>query len=111
MELQHYYYWFKSALSEEMCDRILDLGKSKIADLESKGVSTEAATFGDAQKGAKPNAAPQNQEALYDLDPRNDVYVRDSNIVWLQDQWIYDEIYPLLHEANRKAGWNWNLDY
>lgn len=111
MELQNYYYWFKSALSPEVCERILDLGKSKIADLESKGISTEAATFGDAQKGARPNAAPQNQDPLYNLDPKNDVYIRDSNIAWLDDQWLYDTIYPMLHEANKKAGWNWNLDY
>jgi PKHD-type hydroxylase len=111
MELQNYYYWFKSALSPETCDKILELGKSKMAHLESIGASTEAVTFGDNQKGAKPNAAPQNEEPAYNIDSSNDVYIRDSNIVWLEDQWLYDTVYPFLQEANTKAGWNWQYDY
>lgn len=111
MELQHYYYWFKSALSPETCDRILELGKTKIADLESRGISTEAVTFGDSQKGARPNASPQDEKPIYDMDSEKDVYIRDSNIAWLEDQWIYDAIYPFLREANAKAGWRWNLDH
>ena len=36
--------------------------------------------------------------------------VRESSIVWLEDEWIRDEIYPYLHKANRKAGWNFDWD-
>ena len=111
MELQNYYYYFKSALSSETCDKILELGKSKIAELESKGISTEAVTFGDSQKGAKPNAAPQNEDPLYNVNPENDVYIRDSNIVWLEDQWLYDTLYPFMQQANREAGWNWQVEH
>ena len=111
MELQNYYYWFKSALSEDTCDRILNLGKVKLAELEGKGVSTEAVTFGDRQKGAKPNARAQNEEIAYNIDSSKDVYIRDSNIAWLADQWIYDAIYPFLQEANIKAGWNWQYKH
>jgi PKHD-type hydroxylase len=111
MQLQNYYYWFKSALSPENCDKILELGKSKIAMLESMGESTEAVTFGDNQKGARPDASPQNEDPLYNVNSENDVYIRDSNICWLDDQWIYDLLYPFLREANEKTGWNWEFDY
>ena len=111
MQLKNYYYWFKSALSPENCDKILQLGKSKIAELESKGESTEAVTSGDNQKSARPNAAPQNENPLYDVNQQNDVYIRDSNIAWLEDQWIYDLLYPFLKEANERAGWNWEYNF
>jgi PKHD-type hydroxylase len=111
MELQNYYYWFKAVIPKDTCERILELGKSKIAELESKGLSTEAITFGNNQKGANPQAFPQNDDILSNLDPSKDVYIRDSNIAWLEDQWIYDALYPFLHDANRLAGWKWNFDY
>lgn len=111
MELQNYYYYIKSALSPETCDKILEIGKNKLAALENSGVNTEAVTFGDNQKGARPKAAPQNEDPLSEVDAKNDVYIRDSNIVWLDDQWLYDTLYPFLHQANKGAGWNWDLDY
>ena len=36
--------------------------------------------------------------------------VRNSNVVWLDDKWIKDEIYPYIHQANKKAGWNFDWD-
>ena len=36
---------------------------------------------------------------------------RKSDIVWMNDRWIYKEIHPLIHEANRKADWNFNWDW
>lgn len=111
MELQSYYYWFKSALSNEICDKILSLGKTKLLELETKGISTEAVTFGNNHKGAKPNATPQNEKPLSEVSPEKDVYIRDSNIAWLSEPWIYDQLYPFLNEANKKAGWNWEYDY
>lgn len=111
MELQNYYYWFKSALPKETCDKILSMGKAKLNQLENNGISTEAVTFGNNHKGAKPNAAPQNETPLSEIKQENDVYVRDSNIAWLSEPWIYDTLYPYLNEANQKAGWNWEYDY
>ena len=36
---------------------------------------------------------------------------RKSDIVWMNDRWIYKEIHPLIHEANAKAGWNFEWDW
>tara|TARA_R100001129_G_C5237721_1_gene224529 strand:+ start:39 stop:656 length:618 start_codon:yes stop_codon:yes gene_type:complete len=36
---------------------------------------------------------------------------RKSNLVWIDDQWIYQTIHPYIHEANKKAGWNFQWDW
>ena len=35
---------------------------------------------------------------------------RDSDVVWLDDTWIYKELHPYVHAANKKAGWNFEWD-
>ena len=35
---------------------------------------------------------------------------RNSNVTWLNDQWIYKEIHPYIHKANTSAGWNFEWD-
>ena len=115
MQLANYYYYFKNAISPEDCQKIIDLGLAKIAEEKAAGNSVEAYTFGDNQKSAMPNASPQGElskQSLRDqgLDPTAS-YVRDSNIAWLTDQWLYDLFYPLINQANAAAGWNWDIDY
>ena len=39
-----------------------------------------------------------------------DAYFQDSNIIWMNDPWIYREIQPYVHQANKNAGWNFNWD-
>ena len=36
---------------------------------------------------------------------------RDSNVVWLNDLWIYREIHPYVRTANANAGWNFDWSY
>ena len=36
---------------------------------------------------------------------------RDSDIVWLQDRWVYNEVQPYVHKANASAGWNFQWDF
>jgi PKHD-type hydroxylase len=35
---------------------------------------------------------------------------RKSNLVWLNDTWIYRELQPYVHMANKNAGWNYEWD-
>jgi hypothetical protein len=35
---------------------------------------------------------------------------RNSDLVWLNDAWIYKEIHPYVNQANRNAGWNFEWD-
>jgi PKHD-type hydroxylase len=115
MQLRHSYYWFKSIISPEDCQKIIDLGLKTISDEVAKGNSVDAYTYGDRQKTAMPNAAPQGEASLEELkkkgiDDKN-LYVRDSQVAWLRDQWLYDLLFPYIQEANVRTGWNWQWDY
>ena len=54
--------------------------------------------FGDTKK--------LNKKQIKDLKSK-----RDSDIVWMNDRWIYKEIQPYVHQANLNAGWNFQWDY
>lgn len=114
MQLKNSYYYFLSVISPDTCQKIIDLGLSEIEKLKSQGKSVEAVTFGDSHKGAKPDAAPQGEFSKQHfkkegIDPSS-VYVRDSEVAWLREEWIYDIIHPYISEANRLSGWNWQWD-
>jgi PKHD-type hydroxylase len=113
MQLKNSYYWFKNSIPPETCQRIIDLGVSKINEEKDKGYDTEAYTFGENQKSAKPGAEPQGELSKSQLKKLGikDTYVRDSEVTWLQDQWLYDLIHPWIHKANQDAGWNFEFDY
>jgi len=113
MQLSNYYYYFKSALSAEICNKILHLGLNKIAEEKKQGINVTGHTGGFLEKSAKPNAKPQNEKSLGNLikdgeDPEQ-YYVRDSEVTWLTDKWIYDIIFPLAKHANELAGWNFEI--
>ncbi len=120
MQVQNSYYWFNSALTEEQCQKIIDLGESRLQELKSKGQTTEATTFGDNHKQAmKSDALPQHDQTIEDLKEKlgKDVnveqnrYVRDSEVCWFNDVWLYDLIHPFLRTANKQAGWEYEWDF
>ena len=47
-----------------------------------------------------------NKKEVQDLKKK-----RDSDIVWLNERWIYNAIHPYIHAANKDANWNfqWRL--
>lgn len=113
MQLSNYYYYFKSAISPDVCERIIGLGLKTLNQAESKGESTDAYTFGGREKAAMPDAAPQGESTIEQLKDKDvgDVYVRDSSVAWLHDQWLYDLFSPLISKANILAGWHWDIDF
>jgi PKHD-type hydroxylase len=115
MQLNNSYYYFKSAIPPETCQRIIDLGVSQLEDERSRGENVEAYTYGDRQKGAMIGAMPQGEASKQALKENgtdlSNSYVRDSEVTWLNHQWLYDIVHPLIREANFKAGWNWEWDY
>ena len=36
--------------------------------------------------------------------------IRDSEISWLNEKWLYDLILPYLHSANKNAGWKYDIE-
>ena len=114
MQLKYSYYFFKSAIPPETCQRIIDLGLAKLEADKSKGLDVEAYTFGDRQKNAlAPDTPMQGELSRQELKKKgiSDVYVRDSEVTWLSDRWLYELIHPLIKEANAKTGWNFEWDY
>jgi PKHD-type hydroxylase len=112
MQLHNYYWCFKSAIDSKTCQKIIDMGEAKMQEAKLKGENIEATTFGDIQKGAMAvDAEPQNDEPFIKIArKKKKTYIRDSNVSWLNEQWLYDLFYPYLHKANQNAGWNWNFD-
>jgi PKHD-type hydroxylase len=111
MQLINSYYWFKEAISPENCEKIIAMGEEKLTKAEMDGISTEAYTYGDMQKGAMgEDASSLEDRPRFDTDPSEKTYIRDSQVVWLNDQWLYDLILPFIHDANLNAGWKWNFE-
>ena len=36
---------------------------------------------------------------------------RNSDIVWIDSSWVYKEIHPYIHKANKSADWNFQWDW
>ena len=93
MQLENYYWCFKNAIPPRICDDIIKYGNEQKEDV--------AVTFGYSDD---PDNMSLNQKK--ELEKK-----RKSNIVWMNPEWIYREIHPLIHLANRDAGWNFHWDF
>ena len=91
MNLEYYYWYFQSAIPPKICDDIIEYGKSQ---------QEQIALTGDY----KPDSV--SKDDIKDVSKK-----RKSNIVWMDDPWIYKEIHPLVHAANQNAGWNFQWDF
>ena len=119
MQCKNSYYWFESALTPDQCQKIIDLGVSEIERIKKAGGTAEATTFGDNHKQAMKDAIPQSDKTIEevkaevgeDKNIEQERYVRDSEISWLNDQWLYDLIHPYLRTANNNAGWKYEWDF
>ena len=100
MNLQNYYYYFQSALPPKVVDDIVEYGKQHTAEI---------AVTGGAGKDNEKNLDKKGnlkKSVVKDVQKK-----RKSDIVWMNDTWIYKEIHPYIHEANEKAGWNFDWDW
>ena len=80
-EYYEYWYWDKE-ISHKTCQKLIKLGKGKW---------DQAQTFGSKKKN----------QSLDDI--------RKSDIVWINDQWVYDLIWDYMLAANEQAGWKYNI--
>ena len=97
MNLSNYYWYFKSALTSKFCDDVIKYGLQHQEDL---------AITGGYGRDRNLKEKPLKEEEIVDLKKK-----RNSNIVWLNDTWIYKEIHPYIHDANRLAGWNYDWNF
>jgi len=100
MNLTNYYYQFPSVLTPKFVDDIVAYGKQH---------TPEMAVTGGASKDDEKNVDKKGN--LKKSVVKNIQKKRKSDIVWMNDTWIYKEIHPYIHEANQKAGWNFDWDW
>ena len=94
MLLENSYYWFKEVLTPRFCDEVVKYGNS-----QNKKIALVGGFDRDIEKN------PLTKKELKNLQK-----IRDSEVIWMQDQWIYKEILPYVKIANEKAGWNFQFD-
>ena len=99
MNLSNYYYYFQSAIPPRICDLIVEYGKAEKQN-EQQAITGGYGRDRDLSK------QPLTDNEINDIKKK-----RNSNIVWMNDRWIYKEIQPYIHQANLNAGWNFEWDY
>ena len=117
MQIYNHYFYFKEALTPEQCKNIINLGTSKIKKIKDSGESVAAKTAGNNHKQAfGDNSLPLGDKDYEQVkkelgkDVVSKTYVRDSEIAWLNEKWLYDLITPFILKANSMAGWNYDID-
>jgi len=90
MNISNHYWYFKSALTPKFCDDVI--------------------AYANAQKETIARTGGYDKEKLSKEDIKNIQKKRKSDLVWLNDTWIYRELHPYVHEANKKAGWNFDWE-
>ena len=98
------YWYYTKALDDETCDKIISLGLSK--NLKT------ATTRGKQEKNqTNKKSISIEDKTIQEIEGNKDnYYIRDSEISWLTDQWIYDLVVPYINDANVRAGWKYNID-
>jgi PKHD-type hydroxylase len=90
MNISNYYYYFTGVLTPKFCDEVIQYANAQ------KEVMARTGGYGDKKL---------NKEEVKNLQRK-----RKSDLVWLNDTWIYKELHPYVHEANRNAGWNFDWE-
>ena len=93
MELSTSYYYFNKGFNKSFCKKIIK------NCLSLKGARQKGITFKYDDKKLSKNK-------LKDL-----FKLRDSDVVFFDDQLIYKDIFTLVRKANEAAGWNYDFDW
>ena len=89
MNLENYFYVFSGALPSRLCDDLINYGEQK---------TKLTAITGDFIKEPE---TKQDFAKLYKT--------RNSSVCWLNEPWIYNSIMPFVFQANKQAGWNFEI--
>ena len=90
MNISNYYWHFPGVLTPKFCDDVIAYANQK------EEVMARTGGYGDRKL---------KKEEIKNLKRK-----RNSDLVWLNDTWIYKELHPYVHEANARAGWNFEWD-
>lgn len=89
MNLINYYWYFKNALSPQFCDDVVKLCKER----KDETALVDLGTY--------------TKEKEYAMKKQ----IRDSNVSWVEERWIYEAIFPYILTANTNAGWNFDITW
>ena len=92
MNLLNNYWSFQSAIPPRICDDIIKYG------LEQQEQRALTGDFNEKKDLNKKDVKKLHKK-------------RKSNVVWMNDKWIYKEIHPYINTANRNANWNFEWDW
>jgi len=90
MNLTNYYWHFPAALTPKFCDDVI--------------------AYANSQEEVMARTGGYDNKKLDKDQVKNMQRKRKSDLVWLNDTWIYKELHPYVHEANARAGWNFEWD-
>ena len=117
MQAKYNYWYFQSELTKEKCDDILILGKNKLQKIKDAGGDTAGKTADGRDKISVSEKNPsqvisQSDKTVQEIDyKKGNTYIRDSEVCWLNDKWLYNLFTPYIEEANKCAGWNYQWDF
>tara|TARA_R110002051_G_scaffold323422_1_gene416970 strand:- start:15 stop:644 length:630 start_codon:yes stop_codon:yes gene_type:complete len=92
MILKENFWFFKKAVPDRICEDLIKHGLSQQPQMAITG----------SQKGNVPTTK-KGFKRLHKT--------RNSDIVWLNERWIYKEVQPYIHQANKNANWNFEWDF
>lgn len=119
MNLHSSYYWFNQVISPEDCQKIIDCGLAQLESNRQQGFQTGGVTQGAMERHSKMDAMPLKEKTIQEIaleknvsaaDAEKMIYVRDSEVAWLNEKWIFDLITPYIHSANTLADWKFDID-
>ena len=90
MNIKNFYWYFTAALPIKFCDDVIEYGLQKQEQI--------------AITGHVANKKLNKKEI------KNLKHQRNSDVVWLNETWIYKEILPYVDIANKNAGWNFQWE-
>ena len=96
MLLKNYYYFYVAAVPHRFCDDVIEFSKTK----ETHRAKTQSEANEMKAKGKV------SQKTI-----DKGMEKRDSEILWMDERWIYKELQPFVHQANQQAGWNFQWDF
>lgn len=97
MKLINDWYCFMSAIDNSMCEKLIMLGKNKFKSSKLDY---------DAELAAEKRIKGRNKSLE---DNKVNRKRRKSKIFWIEEQWVFNLIYPFMERANEKSGWNFDI--
>lgn len=92
MILQNPFWYFKKALSEDICNKIIEFGLNQ-------------------EKHQALTGTYSGKQNLTDKEINELKKTRDSTVSFFSEKWIYDIILPYVETANQNAKWNFTTNW